>query len=184
MKEETAIIKNFAVFNDEETHRYVLCRIWDEKKPISLFVSKMSGQADGIFLELTNSLITNNLYKLGYGGYYTVNLCSGIHGKTDEVKDKETDVYISEYAKKSSEVIISWGTLNTNKLREREIEVLKLIKAAKKRVLAVSDNSGRTNIHVLTPSVRNGFSLSEVNIKEIISEREARADKQSSTVSQ
>lgn len=79
MKEEATVIKNFAVYNDEETHRYVLCRIWDEKKPIPLFVSKMSGQADGIFLELTNSLITNNLYKLGYGGYYTVNLCSGIH---------------------------------------------------------------------------------------------------------
>lgn len=167
MIEERNEIHNFSLYSDDKKHRYLLSRIWDEKKPIPLFVSKCSGEADGIYLELTNTLITNNLYSLGYGGYYAVNLCSGIHGKTRDMKDKETDKIILEYAKKSSEIIISWGTLNTLVLKERETEVLKLLKSAKKKVLAVSDRSGRTNLHILTPCVRSGFFLSEYNIKEV-----------------
>ena len=81
MREESNQIENFGIYSDDDTHRYLLARIWDKKKPIPLFVSKRSGQADGICLELTNSLITNNLYTLGYGGYYSVNLCSGIFVK-------------------------------------------------------------------------------------------------------
>lgn len=81
MREESNIIKNHSLYSDDYKHRYMLSRIWDEKKPIPLFISKRSGSSDGIFLELTNTLITNNLYNLGYGGYYAVNICSGIYGK-------------------------------------------------------------------------------------------------------
>ena len=169
MREEKNIIENYAIYSDNEQHRYVLERIWDRNKPIPLFVSKRSGTANGIYLELTNSLITNNLYQLGYGGYYAVNLCSGIHGETNELADSETDKYIAEYAKKATEIIISWGTLTRNDLREREKEVLKLLKGTKKKVLAVADGNGKENVHILTPSVRNGFDLTEVNIKELLS---------------
>lgn len=168
MIEENSNIKNYAMFNDDKSHRYILSRIWNEKKPIPLFISKISGEADGIYLELTNNLITNNLYKSGYGGYYSANLCSGIHGKAKNDIDSETDKILMEYAKKSSEIIISWGTLTTNNLKEREIEVLKLIKSAKKKVLAVSDKKGRTNLHLLTPSIRKEIFLIEVNINDLL----------------
>lgn len=177
MIEEKNEIRNLSLYSEDKKHRYLLSRVWDEKKPIPLFVSKCSGEADGIHLELTNTLITNNLYALGYGGYYAVNLCSGIHGKTRELKDKETDRIILEYAKKSSEVIISWGTLNTLVLKEREEEVLKLLKGAKKKVLAVSDRIGRTNLHILTPCVRSGFFLSEVNLKDNLLHSEKKTEK-------
>ena len=64
MHEERTQIENFGIYSNDDTHRYLLARIWDKKKPIPLFVSKRSGNADGIYLELTNSLITNNLYNL------------------------------------------------------------------------------------------------------------------------
>ncbi len=130
MIEERNEIRNFCLYSEDRNHRYLLARIWDEKKSIPLFISKCSGEADGIQLELTNTLITNNLYALGYGGYYAVNLCSGIHGRTKEIKDKETDRIISEYAEKASEIIISWGKLTTNILKERESEVFKLLKSS------------------------------------------------------
>lgn len=177
MREESNQIENFGIYSDDDTHRYLLARIWDKKKPIPLFVSKRSGQADGIYLELTNSLMTNNLYTLGYGGYYSVNLCSGIFGKTETLADEETDKIIAEYAKKASEVIISWGNLTRNDLKEREVKVLKVLKTAKKRVLAVSDGNGKENVHILTPSVRNSFSLVEVNIKELLAHTEKKAEK-------
>ena len=39
MREETNEIRNYAIYSDDEKHRYVLCRIWDDKKPIPLFIS-------------------------------------------------------------------------------------------------------------------------------------------------
>lgn len=164
MIEERNEIRNFCLYSEDGNHRYLLARIWDEKKSIPLFISKCSGEADGIQLELTNTLITNNLYALGYGGYYAVNLCSGIHGRTKEIKDKETDR------------IISWGKLTTNILKERESEVFKLLKSSKKKILSVSDSNGRTNLHILTPCVRNGFFLIEYNIK-VSSHSQKKAEK-------
>ena len=106
-----------------------------------------------------------------------MNLCSGIFGKTETLADEETDKIIAEYAKKASEVIISWGNLTRNDLKEREVKVLKVLKTAKKRVLAVSDGNGKENVHILTPSVRNSFSLVEVNIKEMLAHTEKKAEK-------
>lgn len=60
-------IRNFCLYSEDGNHRYLLARIWDEKKSIPLFISKCSGEAGGIQLELTNTLITNNLYAFGYG---------------------------------------------------------------------------------------------------------------------
>lgn len=62
MIEERNEIRNFCLYSEDRNHRYLLARIWDEKKSIPLFISKCSGEADGIQLELTNTLITNNLY--------------------------------------------------------------------------------------------------------------------------
>ena len=67
MIEERNEIRNFCLYSEDRNHRYLLARIWDEKKSIPLFILKCSGEADGIQLELTNTLITNNLYALGYG---------------------------------------------------------------------------------------------------------------------
>ena len=168
MLEVKNTITNTMLFSEDGKHRYLMTRIWDESKPIPLFVSKCAGEADGIFLELTSMLITNNLYKMGYGGYYAVNLCSGIYNRSEELSDEETDKIIAEYAKKASEIILSWGTITKNSLKEREKAVLKILKASKKKVTAVSDKNGKTNIHILTPSVRNDFFLTEVNIKELL----------------
>lgn len=41
----------------------------------------------------------------------------------------------------------------------------------------VSDGNGKENVHILTPSVRNSFSLVEVNIKELLAHTEKKAEK-------
>lgn len=160
MLEVNSIIKNHAIYSDDKKHRYLLSRVWDEKKPIAMFISKFSGEADGIYIELTNNLITNNLYKLGYGGYYTTNLVSEIFGNGNQ-SDDITDKIIKEYAQKSADIIISWGSLNTVVLQKREEQVVKILKSTKKKLLTVTDDTGRKNLHILTPCVRNGFMLSD-----------------------
>ena len=48
MREERNQIENFGIYSDDDTHRYLLARIWDKKKPIPLFVSKRSGNAEAL----------------------------------------------------------------------------------------------------------------------------------------
>lgn len=48
MIEERNEIRNFCLYSEDGNHRYLLARIWDEKKSIPLLISKCSGEADGI----------------------------------------------------------------------------------------------------------------------------------------
>ncbi len=158
---ENNTIVNECIYSDDRAHRYLMSRIWDKDKPITMFVTKTSGTANGIVIELTNNIITNNLYKLGYGGYYAVNLCSAIERTIDPQYDKTTDSIIKKYSKQADDIIIAWGTLSTNIMKEREKEVLELLRSSKKKLLTVCDDNGRTNVHPLTPSVRCHFGLTE-----------------------
>lgn len=161
MINEKNSIQNECIFSDDKSHRYLLSRIWDKDKPIVLFVTKNSGFANGVYIELTNNIITNNLFKLGYGGYYAVNLYSAINQKSDVMYDKTTDDIIKKYSKLANDVIIAWGTLTTKSLQRRESDVLDILINSSKKLLTVCDNTGHMNVHPLTPSVRQGFMLME-----------------------
>ena len=154
-------IENECIYNEDKSHRYLLSRVWDKEKPIAMFFTKNSGQADGVYIELTNNIITNNLYRLGYGGYYAVNLYSAVDNASDNLFDKDTDNIIKKYAKISSEIIIAWGSLTTNKLKERELAVIDILNKSGKKLLTVCDASGHKNVHPLTPSVRQSFLLAD-----------------------
>lgn len=160
MINEKNSIQNECIYSDDKNHRYLLSRIWNKDKPIALFITKNAGMANGIYIELTNNIITNNLYKLGYGGYYAVNLYSAINQR-DKMFDKTTDDIIKKYSKLANDVIIAWGTLTTKSLQRRESDVLDILIKNSKKLLTVCDNTGHMNVHPLTPSVRQGFILTE-----------------------
>lgn len=160
MINEKNSIQNECIYSDDKNHRYLLSRIWNKDKPIALFITKNAGMANGIYIELTNNIITNNLYKLGYGRYYAVNLYSAINQR-DKMFDKTTDDIIKKYSKLANDVIIAWGTLTTKSLQRRESDVLDILIKNSKKLLTVCDNTGHMNVHPLTPSVRQGFILTE-----------------------
>lgn len=162
---EKSTITNECIFSDDKSHRYLMTRVWNKEKPIAMFVTKSSGTADGIYLELTNNIITNNLYKLGYGGYHAVNLCSAIDHSDKVQFDKTTDDIIKKYAKQSSEIIIAWGTLTTKSMKAREVDVIALLHSTKKKLLTVCDSNGHSNVHPLTPSVRQEFLLTPLKLE-------------------
>ncbi|MFT3952034.1 MAG: DUF1643 domain-containing protein [Oscillospiraceae bacterium] len=160
-------ITNEVVYSDDKAHRYLLSRIWDSEKSIPMIITKNSGKADGVFIDLTTNIMSNNLYKLGYGGFYAVNLCSAIDNAGSSSFDKTTDDIIKKYAKLCTEIIIAYGYLTTKPMQARERDVLDILKKSGKKLLAVCDNNGQINIHPLTPSVRRKFILVEfdANIK-------------------
>ena len=159
-------IENEVIFSDDKKHRYLLSRIWDNSKPIPLFITKSAGKADGIYLDLTTNIISSNLYMLGYGGFYAVNLISAVDNTAEIMYDKDTDNIIKKYAKVSSEIIIAWGSLSTKSMQTRESDILQILKKSGKKLLCTADNKGNTNIHPLTPSVRKSFQLADFVMSE------------------
>lgn len=165
---EQSTITNEILFDDKKEHRYLLLRQWDNKKPVALFVTKNAGEANGIFLDLTTFIITNNLYQLGYGGFYAVNLCSSINNESKELWKKETDEIIKKYATKANVIIIAWGSLNgaSDSMKKREEDVLKLLQSTKKQLLTtVNPQTGQMNVHPLLPAIRSHFELIQFDCK-------------------
>lgn len=157
-------IENEVIYSDDKSHRYLLSRIWDKEKSIPMFVTKSAGESDGIYLDLTTNIISSNLYKLGYGGFYAVNLISAIDKNSNDLYDKDTDLIIKKYSKACSEIIIAWGTLTTKAMLNREKSVLSILEKCNKKLLSVADNQGHINVHPLTPAVRKNFLLADFQL--------------------
>lgn len=68
-----------AIFSDDEQHRYLLKKTWDEKKTACTVIT-MYPHLDGVLsLDLTTVLILNQLANSEqYGAVYLVNLFSNI----------------------------------------------------------------------------------------------------------
>ncbi len=64
-----------AIFSDDEKHRYLLKKTWDEKKPACTVIT-MYPHLDGVLsLDLTTVLILNQLANFEqYGAVYLVNI--------------------------------------------------------------------------------------------------------------
>lgn len=54
---ENSKIENTVIFSDDNTHRYLLSRIWNTSKEVPLFITKTAGQANGVLLDLTTNII-------------------------------------------------------------------------------------------------------------------------------
>lgn len=69
MKETQTTISCKSVWDDKKQNRYMLSKVWDTSKPTALVISKSAGIDDGVEQTVTQLIITNNLFELGYGGF-------------------------------------------------------------------------------------------------------------------
>lgn len=63
---------------DSGAHRYVLERIWDDKQPIVAVITLYPSSSELVITDTTTMLVTNNVYKLGFGGFLSVKLYSKV----------------------------------------------------------------------------------------------------------
>lgn len=167
MTNEKAIIRCEAIFSEDRAYRYLLSKVWDKNKPLATVISISPSGCYNVTCDTTTMLIQNNLEALGFGGMELVNLIArvGIDAKQcrrliDEIGE-ENDSYILESVKRTAFTILAWGRISgTNKaFQKREAEVLKLLSPYMKKVQTICDCAGRENLHPLTPSVRNEWTL-------------------------
>lgn len=94
-------------------HRYVLSKQWSSK-PMATVLTLYPSSSNLVEDDMTMMLITNNIHKLGYGGFYSVNLFSKYKiDKKNYMKatNIDNDYHILECVKKSSEIIFAYGSL-------------------------------------------------------------------------
>ena len=164
---ERATIKCTATFSDNSEHRYSLTKVWDKSRPQALVISIAPSADFNVSMDLTTTLIENNLYSHCFGGFCLVNLISKIGVDVKKVKsttdlwNKETDQEIIKQFQLADSIIIAWGSFaNTRqKYKEREEEVINLIKPFSDKLYQITDGKGRSFLHPLTPAIRNSWIL-------------------------
>ena len=157
--------------SDDKKERYILKKIWDIEKPIATIITLYPSTSDLIINDSTTTFITNNVFKCGFGGCYSVNLYSKIStGKREFGKQdtKVNDNYILKCAKVSDKIIIACGSLpKTNKLVQNRLNsIIELLTKNKlrKKILFLTDSNKQDNFHPLAPKVRAKWEFMWYNL--------------------
>ncbi|MCA8228332.1 DUF1643 domain-containing protein [Burkholderia vietnamiensis] len=134
----TSLLGDFgAVFSPCRRFRYRLWRIWDESRPLAVYVMLNPSIANEDDPDATITRCMRRAHMRGYGGIIVVNLYAWV--STDPsvlatVADPigpENDFHILEAAKRAANdaVICGWGT-KLPRGSQRDIEVTRLLRSA------------------------------------------------------
>lgn len=173
MKTETTTLNTEAIYSDDGAKRYLLKKMWDEKKPKMAIVMLHPSVADGIQLDTTTQLVVNNASRLGYGSVAIVNLSAVLNDfnlSHSEEEDPENIKVILDMAKNAEAVVYAPGTGKSKSkaflaLQERVLLALRPYES-KLCCLCNEDGEGRLQ-HPLSPQVRT-WSLSPLQVSELI----------------
>lgn len=157
-----------AIFSDDEQHRYLLKKTWDEKKPACTVIT-MYPHLDGVLsLDLTTVLILNQLANSEhYGAVYLVNLFSNIktpmsikHLKYKEPYNQHTDIHLMKAISESKTVILAYGAYAKRPVVVDRVEqVMEMLKPHKKKVKKLINPVTNEIMHPLNPKARQKWTL-------------------------
>ena len=130
----TSNIQIEILMSDDKKERYILKKVWDTEKPIATIITLYPSTSDLIINDSTTTFITNNVFKCGFGGFYSVNLYSKISTGNREFGKQDTKA-------------------NDNYILNSIIELLTKNKLRKK-IFFLTDSNKQDNFHPLAPKVR------------------------------
>ncbi|HDJ3537994.1 TPA: DUF1643 domain-containing protein [Staphylococcus aureus] len=159
-------INTEAIFSDDEQHRYLLKKTWDEKKPACTVIT-MYPHLDGVLsLDLTTVLILNQLANTEqYGAVYLVNLFSNIRTPENlkHIKnpyDEHTDIHLMKAISESDTVILAYGVYAKRPVViDRVEQVMEMLKPHKKKVKKLINPVTNEIMHPLNPKARQKWIL-------------------------
>lgn len=108
-------IKSGADFDDDRKNRYVLWRIWDDSKPMVMFIGLNPSKANESKPDPTITRVIGFAKSWGYGGIYMLNLFPYVTPYPEELVETTDEdkwlnsLYLCEYGDKSQEVVFAWG---------------------------------------------------------------------------
>ena len=159
---------------DSGEHRYVLEKVWDPKQPMATVITLYPSTSELVITDTTTMLITNNVYKLGFGGYFSVNLFSKINlpdfptknGSKRNYKtatNKTNDEHILDCCKNSDVVILAYGSLpsKNKQVKQRLDQLLNLLDkdGLMNKTKTLIDPDKKDCCHPLAPKVRSVWTF-------------------------
>ena len=154
------------IFSDDEQHRYLLKKTWNEKKPACTVITMYPHLDSILSLDLTTVLILNQLANSEqYGTVFLVNLLSNI--KTSEnlkhIKepfDKHIDIHLMKAISESETVILAYGAYAKRPVVVKRVEqVMEMLKSHKKKVKKLINPATNETMHPLNPKARQKWTL-------------------------
>lgn len=119
---------NGAAFSDCRTHRFALWRIWDDSKPLVMFIGLNPSTANEDTPDNTIKRVRAIANQLGYGGFYMMNLFTYV--STDPAKlDKDkgnlsvSDNWLFRIGSKCKTIVFAWGNFKVHG-RDKEIKAM------------------------------------------------------------
>ncbi len=106
--------KNGADFSKDLQYRYALWRIWDESKPLIMFIGLNPSTANQVDDDPTIRRVKRFAQDWGYGGVYMANLFAFVTPYPVELKlvrdpIGDNDMYLDIISKKCDKIIFAWG---------------------------------------------------------------------------
>ncbi|MEX5833155.1 MULTISPECIES: DUF1643 domain-containing protein [Staphylococcus] len=155
-----------AIFSDDNQHRYLLKKTWDNDKKIISVITCYPNFEGTKKLDLTTQLIMNKVVEMDeFGSINFVNLYSNITTPInikhlENSHDKHTDIQIMKAVKESDEVILAWGAYAKKPVVEARVnEVLEMLKPHKKKVKQLVNSATNEIMHPLNPKARQKWTL-------------------------
>ena len=156
----TTTLTTTAVFNDDQSKRYLLEKVWDDSKPRLAVIMLTPSEASGIVLDSTTLLVLNNASRLGYGSVSILNLFARVNDfnlTQAEEQDEENLRYIKEEASKADTVVYAAGVgkKSNKKFQKRESQVMEVLRGVEDKLYCIGNASGNAKMqHPLSPAVR------------------------------
>ena len=129
---------NGAEFSDDRKYRYCLWRIWDENKPMVMFIGLNPSTANENKDDPTIRRVKRFAFDWGFGGVYMMNLFAWITAYPAELKIcedplGENDERLRRLSYSCKDIIFAWGSFK--EAQERSKQVIKMFPFAKALVI-------------------------------------------------
>lgn len=124
---------NFAEFSRDRKYRYALWRIWDNKKPLLMFIGLNPSKANESKPDNTITKVKKIAAYNGYGGFYMMNLFAIVSEKPSILKTDpdplgDNDGWIERIAPRCQDVVFAWG--NFKEAKERSEKIIQMFPSA------------------------------------------------------
>ena len=173
MKTITTTLATVAHFSDDGTRRYLLRKLWDEKKPSLAVIMLAPAGASGVELDTTTQLVLNNAARLGFGSVAIVNLFATLNDfdlKQAGDEDAENLKAIVEAAQNADQIIYAPGTgkIKNRTFLKRQEQVLEALRPYEVKLCCLCGKNGNGRLqHPLSPAVRV-WHLSALKVDELL----------------
>jgi len=132
-----------AFFSDCRKYRYALWRIWDDSKPLVMFIGLNPSTADETEPDPTIKRVCAIANYNGYGGIYMMNCFPFVSTKPEEmllckrnsVEWNINESWLYQISKTCKEVVFAWGNFDVIKQINRDKDLSNLFPQAKALVI-------------------------------------------------